>query len=81
MSNLALAAIVGYVVVLVPALWCWYDLGSFHRPLWVGYGDRTVDEMAHAWMNVVYLTDAEYQEWLAKKRANTTNDERSEPRQ
>ena len=28
---------------------------------WVGYGDRTVDEMAHAWMNVVYLSDAEYQ--------------------
>ena len=27
---------------------------------WVGYGDRTVDEMAHAWMNVVYLTDDEY---------------------
>ncbi len=26
---------------------------------WVGYGDRSVDEMAHAWMNVVYLTDAE----------------------
>lgn len=39
---------------------------------WVGYGDRTVDEMAHAWMNVVYLTDAEYQEWLAKRRAATT---------
>ena len=32
---------------------------------WVGWGDRTVDEMAHAWMNVVYLTDAEYQEWVA----------------
>ena len=30
---------------------------------WVGYGDRTVDEMAHAWMNVYYLSDAEYQEW------------------
>jgi hypothetical protein len=39
---------------------------------WVGYGDRTVDEMAHAWMNVVYLTDAEYQEWLAKHRPATT---------
>jgi len=39
---------------------------------WVGYGDRTVDEMAHAWMNVVYLTDAEYQEWLAKRRGPTT---------
>jgi hypothetical protein len=33
---------------------------------WVGYGDRTVDEMAHAWMNVYYLSDTEYQEWLAK---------------
>ncbi len=33
---------------------------------WVGYGDRTVDEMAHAWMNVYYLTDAEYQDWLSK---------------
>ena len=33
---------------------------------WVGYGDRTVDEMAHAWMNIYYLTDAEYQEWLSK---------------
>jgi mono/diheme cytochrome c family protein len=32
---------------------------------WVGWGDRTVDEMAHAWMNVVYLTDQEYQDWLA----------------
>jgi hypothetical protein len=45
---------------------------------WVGYGDRTVDEMAHAWMNVVYLSDAEYQERIAKKKA-TTN-ERNEPR-
>ena len=27
---------------------------------WVGYGDRTVDEMAHAWINVTYLTDEEY---------------------
>ncbi|MGE0450533.1 MAG: cytochrome c [Vicinamibacterales bacterium] len=39
---------------------------------WVGYGDRTVDEMAHAWMNVVYLTDAEYQEWLEKHKTPTT---------
>jgi len=31
---------------------------------WVGYGDRTVDEMAHAWMNVVYLTDEEYKAWV-----------------
>ncbi|MGE3509597.1 MAG: cytochrome c [Vicinamibacterales bacterium] len=34
---------------------------------WVGYGDRTVDEMAHAWMNVYYLTDDEYKELVAKR--------------
>ena len=40
---------------------------------WVGYGDRTVDEMAHAWMNVVYLTDEEYQERIAKYGVGVTN--------
>jgi hypothetical protein len=39
---------------------------------WVGYGDRTVDEMAHAWMNVVYLTDAEYQALAAARKAKAT---------
>ncbi|MEQ1727623.1 MAG: cytochrome c [Vicinamibacterales bacterium] len=40
---------------------------------WVGYGDRTVDEMAHAWMNVVYLSDAEYAERVAKYGEGVTN--------
>ncbi len=43
---------------------------------WVGYGDRTVDEMAHAWMNVVYLTDEEYAAWVAEHkpaRSSTQN--------
>jgi hypothetical protein len=34
----------------------------------VGYGDRTVDEMAHAWMNVVYLNDDEYKALVARER-------------
>jgi len=44
---------------------------------WVGYGDRTVDEMAHAWMNIYYLSDTEYQQWVAdhKKPANTTQNQ------
>jgi hypothetical protein len=37
--------------------------------VWVGYGDRTVDEMAHAWVNVTYLTDAEYATEVAARRA------------
>ena len=34
---------------------------------WVGWGDRTVDEMAHAWVNVTYISEEDYQASLAKK--------------
>ena len=52
----------------------WYDntVNNKNNPdpeQWVGYGDRTVDEMAHAWMNVVYLTDDEYNTLLAERKA------------
>jgi hypothetical protein len=41
---------------------------------WVGYGDRTVDEMAHAWMNCVYLNDDDYNALLeARKAKSATN--------
>lgn len=36
---------------------------------WVGFGDRTVDEMGHAWMNVTYISDEEYAAWAAKHKA------------
>ena len=54
----------------------WYDNTRANKnnpdpDQWVGYGDRTVDEMAHAWMNVVYLSDDEYQA-LVEKRKNRT---------
>ena len=47
---------------------------------WVGYGDRTVDEMAHAWMNVVYLTDDEYKALAAERKAKAakTTEERQQ---
>ena len=35
---------------------------------WVGFGDRTVDEMGHAWMNVTYLSDEEYAAWVAEQK-------------
>ena len=35
---------------------------------WVGYGDRTVDEMAHAWMNVTYISDEDYAAWVAEHK-------------
>ncbi len=47
----------------------------------MGYGDRTVDEMAHAWMNVVYFNDAEYKELQAERKAKlakTTDNEKQQ---
>jgi len=32
---------------------------------WVGWGDRTVDEMAHAWVNVTDISDEDYKQWVA----------------
>ena len=37
--------------------------------VWVGYGDRTVDEMAHAWVNVTYMGDTDYKAELDARRA------------
>jgi hypothetical protein len=63
----------------------WYDNTKANKnnpdpDQWVGYGDRTVDEMAHAWMNVVYLTDAEYNAMAAERKAKAvkTTDERQQ---
>jgi hypothetical protein len=39
---------------------------------WVGWGDRTVDEMAHAWVNITYLTDEELKEEQEKRKAGTS---------
>jgi hypothetical protein len=49
----------------------WYDntTANRHNPdpnQWVGYGDRTVDEMGHAWVNVTNITDQDYKEYAAK---------------
>jgi hypothetical protein len=36
---------------------------------WVGNGDRTVDEMAHAWVNITYMDDEDFQAELEKRKA------------
>jgi len=38
---------------------------------WVGYGQRTIDEMSFAWVSLFYIDDNEFQErTAAKKRTN-----------
>jgi hypothetical protein len=52
----------------------WHDNTAAHKSnpdpnVWVGYGDRTVDEMAHAWVNVTYLSDEDYLAEVEARRA------------
>jgi hypothetical protein len=37
---------------------------------WVGWGDRTVDEMAHAWVDVTYLEQEDYESLVAAREAD-----------
>ena len=52
----------------------WYDntaVAHKNNPdpdQWVGFGDRTVDEMAHAWVNVTYISEEDYSAWAAKHK-------------
>jgi hypothetical protein len=36
---------------------------------WVGWGDRTVDEMAHLWVDVTYLDQDEFDRLVAERKA------------
>jgi hypothetical protein len=51
---------------------------------WVGWGDRTVDEMAHAWVNITYMNDEDFKAEVEKRKAatstTTTVDQRQQER-
>ena len=52
----------------------WYDntTNNKNNPdpnQWVGWGDRTVDEMAHAWINIVYMNDTDFKAEQEARRA------------
>jgi hypothetical protein len=43
---------------------------------WVGWGDRTVDEMAHAWVDVTYLEQEDYDRLVAERRGRRVTSNR-----
>lgn len=53
----------------------WYDNTASNRnnpdpDQWVGFGDRTVDEMGHAWINIItYMSDDDYKAEVAIRNA------------
>ena len=55
-------------------LTAWHDNTASNRSnpdptQWVGWGDRTVDEMAHAWINITYMSDEDYEAEVAKRKS------------
>jgi hypothetical protein len=40
---------------------------------WVGWGDRTVDEMAHAWINIIYIKDEDFKVEQEKRKGTQTS--------
>jgi len=38
---------------------------------WVGYGQRTIDEMSFAWVSLFYIDDAEYQQRMNERKLKT----------
>jgi hypothetical protein len=55
----------------------WYDNTATNKNnpdpnQWVGFGDRTVDEMGHAWVNITYMSDEDYQVELAQRSGTNT---------
>jgi hypothetical protein len=56
----------------------WYDNTRANKnnpepDQWVGFGDRTVDEMGHAWINITYLSDEDYAKEIAKRNGTAVN--------
>jgi len=45
---------------------------------WVGYGDRTVDEMAHAWINITYMNDKDFQAEVDARKAATATQQQQQ---
>lgn len=59
-------------------LTAWHDNSTGNRAnpdptQWVGWGQRSYDDMYHAHVNIVYLTDEDYEQIVAERAA--TNDE------
>jgi hypothetical protein len=52
----------------------WYDntRGNRNNPdpdQWVGFGDRTVDEMGHAWVNFTFMSDEDFKAEVDARKA------------
>jgi hypothetical protein len=61
----------------------WYDNTPNNKSnpdpdQWVGWGDRTVDEMGHAWINITYFKDDEFKAEVAKRKTAASTEDRQQ---
>jgi hypothetical protein len=61
----------------------WHDNTAANKSnpepnVWVGYGDRTVDEMNHIWMNITYLDEPDYLAELELRRVKLTQQQQQQ---
>ena len=52
----------------------WYDNSEANRynpdpRNWVGFGNRSMDEMSHTWMNIFYISEEEFERRVEARRA------------
>jgi len=62
----------------------WHDNTAANRDnpdptQWVGWGDRTVDDMAHAWVNITQMSDEDYEVEIEKRKALTSEATEEQP--
>ena len=61
-------------------LTAWHDNTEANRAnpdatQWVGWGQRSYDDMYHAHVNITYLTDEDYEQIITERRANRTSND------
>jgi hypothetical protein len=47
--------------------------------MWVGFGERSVDDMLQVWLDVVYLDDAEYNRLVDERKAKPVSTSTAQP--
>jgi hypothetical protein len=53
------------------------DDGSFN--MWVGFGERSVDDMLQVWLDMVYLDEADYQRLVEERKTRPATSTTAQP--
>jgi hypothetical protein len=49
--------------------------------MWVGFGERSVDDMLQVWLDMVYLDDGEYRRLVEERKSKPAPSTAAQPQQ